>query len=334
MEEHKSKNTDHDEIDLGFLFQRIGQFFKGLLTGFLKIIIFYYRKKWILLGLVIIGGLLGYFWEQNSKEKYKNNFIVATNYNTTDYLYNKVEAIDSKIKLKDSTYLNKVFGESYLNVKAIEVEPIVSIYSFIERSESNRELFELLSEDEDMAEFIKKPVNSRNYPYHIINLIVEGEAHRMHEEVSDRFFYHINDNEFFNKAKEINLQNTLLQIDQNVEVRQQIDAVIRAIADQGGSGDRKTTVSIQDNQVIDDLLKRKDLTLNEDKGLKTRLENQQKLIQQVDRNYQIEFEDSILNKDRKLLLPLFFVLLFSLFYLIGHLKRKAEKFLEKQNQQT
>ena len=38
-------------------------------------------------------------------------------------------------------------------------------------------------------------------------------------------------------------------------------------------------VSIKENQVIDDLLKRKDLTLNEDRRLQTKLENKQKVIQ-------------------------------------------------------
>ena len=75
----------------------------------------------------------------------------------------------------DSTFLEKAFGEHYLKVNSIEIEPIVNIYNFIGQSESNRELFELLSEDEDMTEFIKKPVNSRNYPNHIIDLVVEGD---------------------------------------------------------------------------------------------------------------------------------------------------------------
>ena len=326
MEEHNRTHSE-EEIDISYIFQKIGNFFKNILIGFLQIITFYYEKKWILVALVIVGGVLGYFWENSAEDKFKNNFIVATNYDSADYLYNKIEAVDSKIKLVDTTFLEKAFGEHYLKVNSIEIEPITNIYEFVAESESNRELFDLLSEDEDMAEFIEEPVNSRNYPNHMIDLVIEGVNKDLHKIITDNFFTYLNSNEYYNNSKRISLKNTLMQIDQNQQVRKQIDAVISSVTNPDVLEGKNPMVSIKENQVIDDLLKRKNLTLNQDRRLQTSLENEKNVVQVVDANYQIEFEESIFNKNKKFLLPFILIFLYSIIYLAKYLVRKSQSFL-------
>ena len=327
--EERNRTHSEEEIDIGFLFQKIGNFFKNILIGFLQIIVFYYKKKWILIALVVVGGVLGYFWENSAEDKFKNNFIVAANYESADYLYNKIDAVDSKIKLVDTTFLEKAFGEHYLKVNFIEIEPITNIYEFVDESESNKELFELLSEDEDMAEFIEEPVNSRNYPNHMIDLVIEGVNKDLHKIITDNFFTYLNSNEYYNNSKRISLKNTLLQIDQNQQVRQQIDAVISSVTNQDVLEGKNPMVSIKENQVIDDLLKRKNLTLNQDRKLQTNLENEKNVVQVVDANYQIEFEESIFSKNKKFLLPFILILLYSIIYLARYLVSKSQSFLAK-----
>ena len=331
MEEHNRDKREQDEIDLSFIFQKIGDFFKNLLVGFLQIISFYYKRRWILLILLATGAILGYILESTSKSEFKNNFIVTANYGSSDYLYNKIDAVDSKINLMDSTFLEKAFGEHYLRVNSIEIDPIVNIYSFIGQSKSNQELFELLSEDKEMSEFIKDPINSRNYPHHTINLIIEGENEDIHKLITGNFFDYLNSNQYYNNSKRISLKNTLLQIDQNQKVRQQIDAVVNSVASQDITDSKNPVVSIKENQVIDALLRRKDLTLNEDRRLQNNLENKQKVIQVVDANYQIEFEESIVTKDKKFLFPVLFIVLFSILYLAKYLINSSQSFLAKNN---
>mgnify|MGYP006423769565 CR=1 FL=1 len=331
MEERNPNNNQQDEIDLSFIFQKIGDFFKNLLIGFLKIINFYYKRRWILLTLLVIGAILGYILENSFRSEFKNNFIVTANYGSSDYLYNKIDAVDSKINLIDSTFLKKAFGEHYLKVNSIEIEPIINIYNFIGQSESNQELFELLSEDKEMSEFIKDPVNSRNYPHHTINLIIEGENENIHKLITGNFFDYLNSNQYYNNSKRISLKNTLLQITQNQKVREQIDAVVNSVANQGNTDGKNPMVSIKENRVIDALLKRKDFTLNEDRKLQTKLKNKQKVIQVVDANYQIEFEESIVSKDKKFLLPVLFIVLFSILYLARYLIKGSQSFLAKNN---
>jgi hypothetical protein len=348
MEEREQYKADYDEIDLSFIFKKIGNFFKNLLIGFLKIIAFYYNKKWILIPLVIIGGILGYFWEKSFDDKYNNNFIVAANYESSDYLYNKIDAINSKIKLKDSTYLKKVFGEYHDKAKTIEIEPVIDIYEFVADSESNQELFEflsedggdsrsnqelfeLLSEDEDMTEFIKDPVNSRNYPHHIINLIVKGNERKVHQSISDNFFNYLNTNQYYNFSKKESLKTLSLKLDENALIRNQVDGVINSVIQNQTLGTKNPILSINDNQSIDKLLRRKAYTIGEDLELRTQIENKQKVIQIVDANYQIEFEDSVLRKDKKFILPLLLIIIFSGIYLLQYIIKKGKSFLAKNN---
>lgn len=331
MEATNRNKSEYDEIDLSFIFKKIGNFFKNLLIGFLQIIAFYYSKKWILIPLVIIGGILGYFWEISIDDKYKNNFIVAANYESSDYLYNKIDAINSKIKLKDSTYLKKVFGEYHDKAKTIEIEPVIDIYEFVADSESNQELFELLSEDEDMAEFIKDPVNSRNYPHHIINLIVTGNEKEVHQSISDNFFNYLNTNQYYNFSKKESLKTLSLKLDENALIRNQVDGVINSVIQNQTLDTKNPILSINDNQSIDELLRRKAYTIGEDLELRTQLENQQKVIQIVDANYQIEFEDSVLSKDKKFILPLLLIIIFSGIYLLQYIIKKSKSFLAKNN---
>ena len=331
MEATNRNKSEYDEIDLSFIFKKIGNFFKNLLIGFLQIIAFYYNKKWILIPLVIIGGILGYFWEISIDDKYKNNFIVAANYESSDYLYNKIDAINSKIKLKDSTYLKKVFGEYHDKAKTIEIEPVIDIYEFVADSESNQELFELLSEDEDMAEFIKDPVNSRNYPHHIINLIVTGNEKEVHQSISDNFFNYLNTNQYYNFSKKESLKTLSLKLDENALIRNQVDGVINSVIQNQTLDTKNPILSINDNQSIDELLRRKAYTIEEDLELRTQLENQQKVIQIVDANYQIEFEDSVLSKDKKFILPLLLIIIFSGIYLLQYIIKKSKSFLAKNN---
>ena len=331
MEATNRNKSEYDEIDLSFIFKKIGNFFKNLLIGFLQIIAFYYNKKWILIPLVIIGGILGYFWEISIDDKYKNNFIVAANYESSDYLYNKIDAINSKIKLKDSTYLKKVFGEYHDKAKTIEIEPVIDIYEFVADSESNQELFELLSEDEDMAEFIKDPVNSRNYPHHIINLIVKGNEREVHQSISHNFFNYLNTNQYYNFSKKESLKTLSLKLDENALIRNQVDGVINSVIQNQTLDTKNPILSINDNQSIDELLRRKAYTIGEDLELRTQLENQQKVIQIVDANYQIEFEDSVLSKDKKFILPLLLIIIFSGIYLLQYIIKKSKSFLAKNN---
>ena len=326
MSEHSSsqKSVD-DEVDLSFIFSAIGRFFKNLLKGFLRIIGFFYRHKFVLVTLVIFGVVIGYFIDKNVESPYKSNFIVSANYNSADYLYNKVEAIDKKLIQQDTIALEKIFGDDYEMVKRIEIEPILNIYGFIGQSTSNAELFELLSVDEDMKEFINEPVNSRNYPFHNINIVIQGNQN--HKTVSQSFFTYLNANEYYQNLKQVNIKNDKKQLKQNDSVKKQIDKIINSLSNKNLEKD-ELLVSISDNNVLDDLLKRKRDLLNSERYLENNLINKQEIISIVDSNYALDYDKKITEKDKKILLPLLLLVLYTMFFFFSYTIRKSKRFLE------
>jgi hypothetical protein len=175
-----------------------------------------------------------------------------------------------------------------------------------------------------MAEFIKDPVNSRNYPHHIINLIVTGNEREVHQSISDNFFNYLNTNQYYNFSKKESLKTLSLKLDENALIRNQVDGVINSVIQNQTLDTKNPILSINDNQSIDELLRRKAYTIEEDLELRTQLENQQKVIQIVDANYQIEFEDSVLSKDKKFILPLLLIIIFSGIYLLQYIIKKKE----------
>lgn len=314
-----------DEVDLGFIFTGIANFFKGVLTGLLNIFVFLYRKKIVLLVLLILGIALGFLWQNVSKKTYKSNFIVSTNYSSTDYLYNKIESVNLKLKQKDTLFLKSLFGTNSDVIIELEIEPIINIYGLINDDDANAELFELLSEDEDMMEFVKDPINSRNYKMHKINVIIEGAND--HESISANLFDYINDNDYYNIEKEVEIEYAKQQIDQNGFVRQQIDTILKALLS-SDTVSEKLSITLNDNKTIDDLLERKKVLLNSDRFYNRIIKNDTEIVKIVDSNYTLKYDAGILSTDKKILVPFLLILVFLSFSLIKYFIKMGKDYLE------
>ncbi len=324
-EQSSNQKPNDDEIDLGVVFGEIKRLFISFLKAFFSIFIFIYKHKFVLIVLLVSGIIAGYFWDKVSKPDYKSNLTLVTNYSSTDYLYSKIEALESKIKQEDSIYLQQVFGQHYDLVKNVKVEPILDIYKFIAQSEINKEIFELLLDEQDnVDEFLESPINSYNYPYHKVNFIIKGQNH--HELISNQFISYINDNKYFNDIKEILVENYEQQLIQNKEVIKQIDNIIESVNQDQNTLIENLKVSVGEDEMINDLLqKKKDLLINNGQ-LKTQIQNQQNIIKTVDSNYALEDKEKITKKDKKYLLPLLLVGLYMLIYLTKYLLSKAKRF--------
>ncbi|MBS3738590.1 MAG: hypothetical protein KGY51_06305 [Psychroflexus sp.] len=316
-----SKPAD-DEIDLGVVFRGIKEFFKNILRGFAKIFEFCYKHKFILLGLIILGGVFGYFYDQTSEKTYTNDLLVTPNFGSSDYLYTKIEALDNKLSQDDTLFLKNTLGKSYKKVKSIAIEPVVDIYNFVSQDESNQALFELLFEEEGTIEFIENPINSRNFKYHHIYLEVEGKNH--HEDLSYALLSFINNNSYFEGLKNISIENLKRQLQENKTIIKQIDSIIAyAKKDKslvlGSSG-----LSFSDNKGLNDLLGKKKGLIEQQRDLRSEMLNQDETVKVVDVNYKVLDDEDILKKDKTKLFPLFFILLYSLIFLLRFIAKKVK----------
>ncbi|QTY26391.1 hypothetical protein [Flavobacterium sp. CS20] len=326
MSEHSTKpSTVDDEIDLGVVFGEIKRLFISFLKVILSIFFFLYKHKFVLIILLVVGVVAGYFLDKVLKTNYRTDLTVVTNYSSTDYLYNKIDALEAKIKQKDTVYLEQVFGSKYDLVKDIEIEPILDIYKFISESEENKEIFKLLlDEQDDVDKFLESHVNSYNYPFHRVKLIIKGQNH--HKTITNQLLSHINANEYFTGIKDILIENYKQQLIQNKEIINQIDNIIESVIKEQNSSKENLKVSINENQVIDNILQKKKDLLKNDGFLRSQIQNQQEIIKKIDSNYALEYNEKITDKDKKYLLPLFLISLYLLFYLFKYVISKSKRF--------
>src|SRR5690606_20461322 len=123
-----------EEIDLGYLFKKMNDLFKKSIKLLFEVIAFFLKYKFIVIALIVIGFAYGYYKDSHSKKLYLNQGIVIPNYESVDYLYDKVAVINEKILIGDTLYLKNLLGANYLNLIKINVEPIADIYNFSTKS--------------------------------------------------------------------------------------------------------------------------------------------------------------------------------------------------------
>lgn len=322
MSEYLNK-TSENEIDLSTLFKEIKGFFKKILVGIVNIFKFYYRHKFIILGLIIVAGVAGYFADDFFKKTYTNDILVKPNFGSSDYLYTKVEAIDNKLFSDDSLFLKKVFKDHYALVKSLEIKPVIDIYNFVSRNGSNQALFELLFEEDGNIEFIQNPINSRNFKYHHIYLEVEGPDY--HEELSTALIDHINNNTYFNDIIDISLENLKFQLEENKTIIAQIDTIIRDAQKEKSMVLGSSELSFSDNKGLNELLGKKRSLISAKRELESELINQDQTVKVVDANYKVLDKEEFLKKDKTKLFPFFLVIFYSLIFLLKFIIQKVNK---------
>ena len=132
MSKHTSSNDAIDEeVDLSVVLKGIRNFLKQILLSIFSVFHFFNKHKFVLIGLIVLGGILGYFYEKNTPKTYTNDMLVSPNFGSSDYLYSKIEALNKKVSIGDSLFLKEVFGDHQNKVKSIEIKPVIDIYNFV-----------------------------------------------------------------------------------------------------------------------------------------------------------------------------------------------------------
>ena len=100
MSTNVPQNKEDQEIDLVQVFKKIGNFFERINTGIFNCIQFFIKKAIIISILLVIGVGLGIYLDK-TKKTYRSSNIVMPNFESTDYLYSKINLIESKISERD-----------------------------------------------------------------------------------------------------------------------------------------------------------------------------------------------------------------------------------------
>lgn len=324
MSSNSENNLENQEIDLFQISKIIGRFFNTLSTKIFQAILFLKRNAIIFAALFIVGVALGYLSDISIKN-YSHNIIVNPNFGSNDYLYDKIDLINSKIKENDSSFLKNELGlkePKYLN--EITIEPIADVYRFVQNRPENFELIKLMAEDNKIEKVILDKTTSKNYYFHVINFSTSQKITQ--EKTVEPILNYLNNSDYFKVIQKESLNNLKLKMRANDSIIYQINSVLNSFSNvANGPQHNDKLVYYNENTQLNDIIGTKDNLIREQGNSRIALINQDKIIKDTSSTINIKNTKAI-NSKMKFILPFIFIIGFvfirgfSSFY-----KRQLEK---------
>ncbi|WP_410006583.1 hypothetical protein [Aequorivita nionensis] len=309
-----------EEVDLGYLFRSIGGFFKKLIKLLFLVLAFFKKYLIVLIVLILVGFGLGYYLDSDSKLIYNNELIVIPNFESTDYLYEKVKAINAKKEAKDSIFFKSFLGEDHQDFIKIEIEPIIDVYSFMAEKKENLETLKILYDDKDAEEFLTDITISKYYKYHKISIICKGNNS---EQISKNILKFFNSNEHFKLYQKVGIKDTEIQISQNANMISQVDSILKNVSE-NTKKNQSQTVYINTQTELYQMVNIKQALLNNRLKLQTKYIDQNEIIKLVSGNYNLQLR-GISALPNKIKIPIYLLLIFSIVSFLIYLYKKLKE---------
>jgi len=307
------QNNEDQEIDLVVISKKISNFFHGINTSIFKAIQFFIRNWIIVLILILTGFGLGWFLDSTQKS-YKHEIIVAPNFGSTDYVYSKINLINSKIKEGDTLFLKNTVGILQpKNLKIIEVKPVADVYNFIKNKPENFELIKLMAEDGDIKKVLEDNMTSKNYTYQTIILSTKKKISE--DNLIKPLLNYLNTTDYYSKIQKEVYKNVESKMKQNDSIIKQIDGILSNFSN-STSGARKNEklMYYNENTQLNDIIKTKNDLINEQANQRIDLISYDKIVKENSVTINLE-SIKYVNGRLKFVLPILFIALFGFIYL-------------------
>lgn len=305
----ESQNNDNQEIDLSQISKKIGSFFENISTGIFKGILFIKRNIVPIAVLFIIGVGIGFYLDKKIKS-FENEIIVTPNFGSVDYLYSKVNLLQSKIEENDTVFLKNIGIKDVKKLRNIDIRPINDVYKFIDNKAGNFELIKLMAEDGDIKKIIVDPVTSKNYPYHQITY--KTSKLTSEDKTLKPILDFLNDTDYYKKVQKEYVNNVKVKIVQNDSIISQINGVLNSFSNAvNGSQRNDKLIYYNENTQLNDVIKTKNDLISEQGIQRIALVNLDKVIKDNSSTINIKNTDSV-NGKLKIVLPILFIFLFVL----------------------
>jgi len=306
-------NPDNQEIDLSQVSKKIGKAFENFSTWIFRGFLFIKRNLIILVILFIIGAGIGFYLDKT--KHYDHQIIVSPNFSSVDYLYAKINLLDSKITERDTVFLNKIGIKNSKKMGEIQIKPILDPYRLVENRTENFELLKLMAEDGDINKIIIDPVTSKNYPFHKITFSTTGITDE--EKTVKPIMAFLNDNDHFEKIKVEYGKNLIERKIADDSIISQIDGILKRLAYKNTSSDLKNDklVYYNENSQLDEVIKTKSELIKDKANIDLELLNLDQVVKKNGQVINIKKAGSIFTK-YKFILPFGLILIFITFGLL------------------
>jgi len=322
MSKIDQKNSVDQEIDLSMISHKIGKIFENLNTSIFRGLQFFIKHK-IVIGILFLFGFgLGIYLDQTNKT-YNHQIVVQPNFGSTDYLYSKIDLLQSKIQEKDTVFLASIGIQEPSKLSQIKIEPIVDVYKFVNDNEKNFELLKLMAEDNDLKKIIEENATSKNYKQHLISFSTKRETSYSKTIIPITNF--LNNSEFYKKIQKEEVNNVQTKIKANDIIISQIDGFLNNFTNSDTNLKSEKLVYYNENSPLNDIIKTKDKLISEQGYLRITLVGFDKIIKETSNILNRENKKAVYGK-LKFILPFVFIFLFIFTRLfIRFYKKQASK---------
>lgn len=326
-----STTSQEQEIDLSQIGKSISKVFQNVINACFDLLFFIQKKLITIVVLFILGIGLGVYLDKNSS-KYTSEIVVTPNLGGVDYLYSKIELIDSKLNEEDNLFLKQIGIFKTKNIVSVKIEPVIDIYTFVNtntaiagnaQNTQNFELMKLFAENEDINKVIKNKITSKNYPNHKITIVTLDKTDE--NEIINPILKYLNSDNYLNKLLVITKENTLEKMKKNEEQILQIDKLINQISENlSKTKNNSSLIYNNENNEINALFTLKNSLLNEIGNQKIQIENIKVYVKDLSITANI-IDVKGTNNKLKLILPFLFVFLYLLGYWFSQVYKQQKK---------
>lgn len=325
MSSNSNQTQSNQEIDLGQMMHKIGGMYQGLLSSIFGVFLFFKRNKYIVLFLIIVGVAIGIYLD--SKKNYDSNIIIKPNFGSIDYVYDKIELLNSKIKENDTVFLKSIGIKKANKVSKISIEPIIDVFKFIDEKERNFELIKLMAEDGNIEKVVENKTTSKNYRYHKISFSTKDKT--TDEATVQPILDYLNSSAYFQVIQKENINNIKTKISANDTIIRQIDGLLNEFSSTTSSSSKSDKlVYYNENTQLNDVIKTKEELIQENGYLRVELINTEKIAKDISVSLNLENREGLKGKS-KIIIPFIFVLLFLFFNALKKFYKSQSAKLEK-----
>ncbi len=302
-----STNSQDQEIDLGSVAKGIKDFFNGIINSFFDFIFFLKKKILLVISLFVIGLFLGYFLDKSSS--YTQDILVIPNFGSNEYLYKKIDFLNSRIIENDTAFFNSIGVSNSEIIGKIEIKAVNGVFQFVnqgDEAKQNFELIKLMAEEGNIQEIVKSDVASKNYYLHNITFKTSEKINQ--KDVIKPILDYLQDNDFYKIQQKIYQKNIDNKIKFNDSLIVQIDKLILNLSNNKGGN-----ISFSEEKGISELINKKDLLIKETQKLFLN----QSLFEEIIKTQNVSINNlntKGLNHKMKLFLPILFIILYVILY--------------------
>jgi hypothetical protein len=302
-----STNSQDQEIDLGQISKGIQNFFQGVINSIFDFIFFLKKKIIIVSSLFVIGVALGYFLDKNSS--YTQDILVMPNFGSNEYLYKKIEFLNSRIIENDSVFFKSIGISNSEIIGKLEIKAVNGVFQFVNQGDENKQNFELIklmAEDGNIEEIVKEVAISKNYYLH--NITFKTKEKISQKNVIDPILNYLQDSDFYKTQQKIYQKNIDNKTKFNDSLIVQIDKLILNLSNNKGGN-----ISFSEEKGISELINKKDLLIKESQNLIIN----RSLFEEIIKTQNVSINNintKGLNHKMKLFLPILFIFFYVIIY--------------------